>query len=93
MALVAIRALEEMGKRVPEDVSVVGFNDSGTLAMCFRPSVTTVRTPCPALGMLAVHLFRELLDNPSRKPRSVRLPAEIIVRESTAPPRPGARGL
>lgn len=86
MATVAIRALETMGLRVPDDVSVVGFNDSGTLAAYFRPSLTTVRTPSPALGALAVHLFQDLLSHPDQKPRSVRLPPELIVRESTAPP-------
>jgi DNA-binding LacI/PurR family transcriptional regulator len=86
MATVAIRALEEMGLRVPDDVSVIGFNDSGTLATYFRPALTTVRTPSPTLGTLAVHLLLDLLQHPDRRPRSVRLPAEIIIRESTAPP-------
>jgi DNA-binding LacI/PurR family transcriptional regulator len=86
MATVAIRALESMGLRVPDDVSVIGFNDTGTLATYFRPALTTVRTPSPTLGTLAVHLFLDLLQHPERRPRSVRLPAEIIIRESTAPP-------
>jgi DNA-binding LacI/PurR family transcriptional regulator len=86
MATVAIRALESIGLRVPDDVSVIGFNDSGTLATYFRPALTTVRTPSPTLGTLAVHLFLDLLQHPERRPRSVRLPAEIIIRESTAPP-------
>lgn len=86
MATVTIRALEEMGLIVPGDVSVVGFNDSGTLATYFRPALTTVRTPSPTLGTLAVHLLLDLLRHPERRPRSVRLPAEIIIRESTAPP-------
>ncbi len=86
MATVAIRALEEMGLNVPTDVSVIGFNDSGTLATYFRPALTTVRTPSPTLGTLAVHLLLDLLQHPDRRPRSVRLPAEVIIRESTAPP-------
>lgn len=85
MAIVAIRVLEEMGLRVPEDVSVVGFNDSGTLAAYFRPSLTTVRTPSASFGTLAVHLLQETLRHPENRPRSIRLPAEIIVRESTGP--------
>lgn len=86
MATVAIRALEEMGRRVPDDASVMGFNDMGMLAAYFRPALTTVRTPAATLGMLAVHQLLDLLRNPHQKPRSIRLPAEIIVRESTAPP-------
>jgi len=90
MATVAIRALEEMGLSVPGDVSVVGFNDSGNLAALFRPSLTTVRTPSPALGTLAVHQLQEMLRHPDRKPRSIRLPPELIIRESTAPPPSGS---
>lgn len=86
MATVAIRALEELGLRVPEDVSVMGFNDMGMLAAYFRPSLTTVRTPAATLGTLAVHQLLDLLRHPSQKPRSIRLPAEIVIRESTAPP-------
>jgi Transcriptional regulators len=85
MALVAIRALEDMGLSVPDDVSVIGFNDAGTLAAFFRPSLTTVRTPCAALATLAVHLFLDLLRTPENRPRSIRLPPEIIVRDSTGP--------
>ena len=85
MAIVTIRALEDMGLSVPGDVSVVGFNDSGTLAAFFRPALTTVRTPTPALGTLAVHLLNDLLRDPGNRPRSIRLPPEIVVRESTGP--------
>ena len=85
MATVAIRALEEMELSVPRDVSVIGFNDAGSLAAYFRPTLTTVRTPSPILGTLGVHLLQDLLRNPSQKPRSVRLPPEIIPRESTGP--------
>lgn len=86
MATVTIRALEEMGLCVPDDVSVIGFNDLGMLASYFRPALTTVRTPAATLGSLAVHQLLDLLNHSERKPRSIRLPAEIIVRESTAPP-------
>jgi len=85
MAIVAIRALEEMGLSVPRDVSVVGFNDSGTLAAFFRPALTTVRTPSAALATLAVHQLADLMRRPEDRPRSIRLPPEIIVRESTGP--------
>ena len=81
MALVAIRALFEMGLSVPGDVSVVGFNDSGTLAAYFQPALTTVRNPSAALGTLAVHSLLEMHRTGST-PLSVRLPPEIIVRES-----------
>ena len=87
LATVAIRALEELGLHVPDDISVVGFNDLGMLAAYFRPTLTTVRTPVATLGMLGVHQLMDLLRDPSQKPRSIRLPAEMIVRESTAPPR------
>ncbi len=84
MAAVAIRALAQMGLTVPGDVSVIGFNDSGTLAAYFQPALTTVRTPSTALGTLAVHLLQEMRRVGSA-PRSLRLPPEIVVRESAAP--------
>lgn len=84
MALGAIDALRSHGIRVPEDVSVVGFDDMSTTHYSV-PRLTTVRQDVSALGELAA---RALLDAVEAKqpiaPERTVLPVELVVRESTA---------
>ncbi len=82
VAFGALRALREAGRRVPADVSVVGFDDI-PLARHFDPPFTTIRLPANALGAAA---GRALIDRLAGRPTSERtlLPTELIVRESTA---------
>lgn len=84
VAFGALRALREAGRRVPDDVSVAGFDDI-PLARHFDPPLTTVRLPARALGAAAGHALLERL---AGQPGSVRvlLDTELVVRESTAPP-------
>jgi DNA-binding LacI/PurR family transcriptional regulator len=84
VALGAIGALREAGRRVPDDVSLVGFDDI-PLAAYFDPPLTTVRLPAFELGQAA---GRALLERISHHPIPTRtlLPTELIVRGSTAPP-------
>ncbi|MDO8212489.1 LacI family DNA-binding transcriptional regulator [Conexibacter sp. CPCC 206217] len=84
IALGAIDALREAGLRVPEDVSVVGFNDMAWSER-FSPPLTTVRVPHHELGMEAGSLLLERLANPSAPSREIVLPVRLIVRGSTAP--------
>ncbi|MFJ1758533.1 LacI family DNA-binding transcriptional regulator [Kitasatospora sp. NPDC088134] len=76
MAVGALRALRRLGRRVPEDVAVIGFDDSPAAATA-RPGLTTVRQPVEDLGARAVELLRD--PSPSR---SVVLPTHLVVRES-----------
>ena len=85
MALGLIHALAESGIRVPQDVSVVGFDDVPD-ARHFLPPLTTVRQDFRALGRLSVEtLLGELegLEVPQRR----LIEPELVVRASTAPPR------
>ena len=84
VALGAIGALREAGRRVPDDVSVVGFDDI-PLAAYFDPPLTTVRLPAFELGQAA---GRALLDRIAERavPQRTLLPTELIVRASTASP-------
>ena len=85
LAVGLIRGLFDAGRRVPEDVSVVGFDDQPFTAY-LRPALTTVRQSFPALGRTAVELLNEHLESPHTARRSAVLATELVLRESTAPP-------
>jgi DNA-binding LacI/PurR family transcriptional regulator len=82
VAFGALRALREAGLRVPDDVSVVGFDDI-PLACHFDPPLTTVRLPARGLGAAA---GRALIDRLAGRPVTNRtlLATELVVRDSTA---------
>jgi LacI family transcriptional regulator len=79
-AMAALR--EEIGQSVPQDVSVIGFDDVPT-AQDVTPALTTVRLPLEEMGERAM---RMLLDPAERGPRTVRIKADLVVRGSTAAP-------
>ncbi len=81
MAIGAIHALHEQGKRVPEDVSVVGFDDM-PLSAYFDPPLTTVRQDFHALGREAARLLLQALENEACSVE-VSVPTELVVRQST----------
>ncbi|MBN2147539.1 MAG: LacI family DNA-binding transcriptional regulator [Anaerolineales bacterium] len=83
IAVGAIRALREAGRAVPEGVSVVGFDDM-PLASYFDPPLTTMRQDIFCIGCEAARLLIQSIEQPGRKPQHVRLPAELVVRRSTA---------
>jgi DNA-binding LacI/PurR family transcriptional regulator len=90
IALGAIRALHDAGRAVPDDVSIVGFDDV-PLARFYTPSLTTVRQDFKALGKACFHVLLSVL-NPAAPTAHPTLPAaELVVRESAAPPPPRAR--
>ncbi|MFF5235166.1 LacI family DNA-binding transcriptional regulator [Dactylosporangium sp. NPDC000521] len=77
----AVQAITATGRRVPQDVSVVGFDDS-IAAVCANPPLSTMRMPVEDMAAAAVRL---LLDGPVPAGYRQRFPVELIVRESTAP--------
>ncbi|MBP0457629.1 LacI family DNA-binding transcriptional regulator [Streptomyces montanisoli] len=85
MAFGVIRALRETGRRVPEDISVVGTDDIELAEYC-SPPLTTVAQPFAQMGALAVaHLLRHLAD-PGALPEPASVEPRLVVRASTAPP-------
>lgn len=84
-AIGAISAIRKHGLRVPEDISVVGFDDIASAAFQ-NPSLTTVRQPLRMMGVTAARILLERLKG-AKDPREVILEPEFIVRESTAPSR------
>lgn len=86
MAFGLIRALQEAGRRVPEDVSVVGF-DGIELSEFSSPPLTTVKQDFHQIGQELVRLLLEQLRSPAaRTGGRVLIPTELIVRGTTAPP-------
>jgi LacI family transcriptional regulator len=87
-ALGAMRAIREAGLRMPEDVSVVGFDDIASAAYQFPP-LTTVRQPLYEMGQRAADTLVARLEAPeSKAPRTISLEPTLIVRGTTGPVRP-----
>jgi LacI family transcriptional regulator len=82
MALGAMRALREVGVRVPEDIALVGFDDI-PLASQTMPPLTTIRQQILQMGALASQVLLDLLDNPGSHPLHKVLPTELVVRASS----------
>jgi DNA-binding LacI/PurR family transcriptional regulator len=85
-AIGAIQALRECGKRVPDDVSVVGFDDIQSAAYQ-NPGLTTVRQPLRQMGMVAAETLLRRISMPGQNtcPKEVVLKPELMVRGTTAP--------
>jgi LacI family transcriptional regulator, repressor for deo operon, udp, cdd, tsx, nupC, and nupG len=80
MASAALAAIKRRGLRVPQDVAVAGFDDSGVAATT-DPGLTTVRQPLSAVGTEMVRLLLGMIYE-GRSPQSVILPTEMVVRDS-----------
>ena len=97
IAIGLMRGLVNLGIRVPEDVSVVGFDNIFGADFC-TPQLTTVAAPLRQLGAVAVHMLLEELRTPVRGTRQLPetplmtalLPANLVERMSTGPARPAA---
>lgn len=81
MALGALAALRDHGRRVPEDVAVVGFDDSSA-ATAARPLLTTVRQPVEAMAAEMTRVLLDHIDRPDRRPTSVIFDPVLVVRQS-----------
>jgi LacI family transcriptional regulator len=86
LALGVMKAAAERGLKVPDDLSVVGFDDSEQ-AQYVTPTLTTVRQPLAEMGRMAVSLLLRQLDQQRLEALRVELATKLVVRGSTAPPR------
>jgi LacI family transcriptional regulator, galactose operon repressor len=86
LAIGAIQAARARGLHVPDDLSVVGFDDVEH-ATIVSPALTTVRQPLAEMGRTAVSLLMRLLERQRFETLHVELGTRLVVRESTAPPR------
>ncbi len=85
LAIGAMRAVFDRGLRIPDDVSVVGFDDTELAGSVF-PRLTTVRQPLAELGRTAVSLLNRLVEGQRTEALRIELATRLVVRESTAPP-------
>jgi DNA-binding LacI/PurR family transcriptional regulator len=81
MAEGALRALQDLGRRVPDDVAVVGFDDSSAALAC-RPLLTTIRQPVEEMAAEMARLLIAHIREPNRLPRSVIFQPTLVVRQS-----------
>lgn len=84
-AMRAIEAARVRGINVPDDLSVIGFDDIPDAALC-HPALTTVRQPLQAMGEAAMRTLLDILEGKEHV-QHIRMDTEFVVRDSTAPPR------
>lgn len=85
-AVGAYKAAREVGLRIPQDLSVVGFDDLAVATMV-EPELTSVRIPPEEMGAGAVTLLLDHLEGGSADGPAAKIPLELVVRGSTAPPK------
>jgi DNA-binding LacI/PurR family transcriptional regulator len=84
MAIGVLRAARELGLRIPEDLSVVGFDDID-MSQHVNPPLTTVHQPIRRKGESAVHLLLTVVQRRDRAPEQLRLETRLVIRGSTGP--------
>lgn len=89
LAVGVIRAALDAGLKVPADISVVGHDDTSIIDY-LNPRLTTVKFPVMEMGRRAGQIILELLQQPDSLPaQTITLPVELVIRDSTAPPKKG----
>jgi LacI family transcriptional regulator len=86
MAMGVMDAVRNRGFRVPDDISVVGFDDIPQ-ASVVRPGLTTVSQPLEKMGRVATQMLLDLFRNKEKTDNRIELPTELVIRESCQPPR------
>jgi DNA-binding LacI/PurR family transcriptional regulator len=87
MALGVMQALHELGRDIPGDVSIVGFDDMDAAAS-FWPPLTTVRQDFAAVGRLSIRKLLVKVSDATTAADTTIVPTDLVVRGSTAPPPP-----
>jgi LacI family transcriptional regulator len=80
----AMDAARECGLRIPDDISIIGFDDIPKASYVY-PRLTTVRQPLEQMGQVAVKMLLERIEDQSRPPKKVALATQLIIRDSCGP--------
>jgi DNA-binding LacI/PurR family transcriptional regulator len=86
MAMGVMRAAREVNLIVPDQLSVIGVDDM-PLSSYFDPPLTTMRQDMPLIGSKAAYMLLDILQKKNLEPREIKLPAQLVVRQSTSPVR------
>jgi LacI family transcriptional regulator len=86
MAMGVMDAVRNRGLRVPDDISVVGFDNIPQSAMVYPP-LTTVQQPLEQMGRVAAQMLLSILNSDKKEANRIELPTELILRGSTSSPR------
>lgn len=85
MALGSLEALKELGKDIPRDISVVGYDDR-EIAQFTHPPLTTVLLPHFEMGVMAAELLLERIDQPGMPPAQLKTECPLVLRQSSGSP-------
>ncbi len=80
----AMDAARECGFRIPDDISIIGFDDIPQASLVY-PKLTTVRQPLEQMGQVAVKMLLERIEERSRPPQRVTLATQLVIRDSCGP--------
>ena len=81
IAIGAIKAINDAGYSVPDDISVIGFDDV-EISTYINPGLTTVRQDSYSMGNQAANLLKTMMENPDAGAEPIVLPVELVIRES-----------
>ena len=90
MAMGAYRAIRRVGLSVPDDISVIGFDNQDQIAPWLDSPLTTMQLPHEEMGSWAVEHLLRVLSGEAEGPQQMRMECPLVVRDSVAPPRNGA---
>ncbi len=86
----AMDAAREYGLRIPDDISIIGFDDIPQASLGY-PKLTTIRQPLEQMGQVAVKMLLEQIEDRSRPPQCVTLATQLVIRDSCGPYQPKVR--
>jgi hypothetical protein len=86
-ALGAISAIEDSGLKVPDDVSVVGFDDMPPYTYTNKPALTTITSERLEMGRIAMQRLHQIINDPSLVPINIVMPSQLVIRDSSSRPR------
>lgn len=84
MAVGAIKSIKKAGLSIPEDISVIGF-DNNIISQACDPELTTIGQPVDDLGKTAMEMLYKIINGQELKKKTIYLPCELVIRNSTKP--------